>query len=74
MNKTRGLHLNAKDQIQASSVYDKGESWIEENLFVVLTVSLNTSRGKAVASNSSARELVELKEVMLSESKPVESA
>ena len=68
-NKTKGLQLHAKQQIQTSSVYDHDveESWIEANLFVVLTMSLNTSRGKAVASNISARELVELKEVMLSE-------
>ena len=37
-------------------------------------MSLNTSRGKVLASNSSARELLELKEVMLSESKPVKRA
>ena len=27
--KTKGLQLNAKDQIQASSVYDMEESWTE---------------------------------------------
>ena len=54
--------MNAKDQIQVSSVYDVEESCNEANLFVVFAISLNTSRAKAVASNRSAREVVEPKD------------
>ena len=50
------------------------ESWAEANMLLGLTMDLNTSSGKALDSNSSARQLVRVKEVMLSESKAAEKA
>ena len=64
--KTRGMHLNARHQIQTSrpsSIYDVKESWIRANLFVVFTIGLNKSRGKAMASNTSARAVKKLTEM-----------
>ena len=68
-NVTKDLQLNAEHQIQISSLHDhdQEEDWTEANLWVVLLMSLNTSRGKAMASNSSARKVVELQEVTLCE-------
>ena len=44
--------------MKASSRYDVEESWAETNMLVGLTMDLNTSRGEALHSNSSARQLV----------------
>ena len=50
--------LKVRDQSQASNVYDVEESWTE-----VRIEDLTSSKGRASASNSSAREMVELKDV-----------
>ena len=54
--------MNAKDQIQVSSVYDVEESCTEVNLRVEnLAMDLSSGRGEVLASKCSAREMVELK-------------
>ena len=70
---TKGLQLHANEPIQASSINDVEVSWTEANLLVGnLTMDFTTSRGKALDINSSARELVGVKEVMVSESEVAE--
>ena len=62
--KTKRLQLNAYNQIQDSSVYDVEESCTEESLRVEKADSGFEFVSKRVAvSNSSAREMVELREV-----------